>query len=430
MYILGIAGRSHDSSICLLKDGELKLAMALERFCRLKRAVGPTHIIQKAAMDAIEHCFQSEGIGWADIEHIVTVSPDTRSDEEEALLGPTILLGVEPDRFLPMPHPSHHLAHAYASFYASGFSEAAALIIDGYGSFLDGGKAREAESGYLFKREDEPQTIFKNKKNPRIAGLPDASGAWTVPDTIEGIGETYRIVTLLLGFFQDGLIYDEPGKTMGLAPYGIPRHQPGHMLKLTDDNIDYSNAFDYLVSCNLIRRRSGQNELIVRSPDTALSQFHFDLAAQVQYEFEEACLHLARRLRRETGCRKLVLGGGCALNSVANNRILEEAGFDDVFIFPAATDDGTSVGAAYYGYEYACRKRNTTVAVPPMRHAYLGPSYSDRTCLQAIRAAGLEYEALGSPEGAAKLAGELLAQGQIIGWFQGERSSVHGPWHR
>jgi carbamoyltransferase len=405
--------------MCLLQDGELKLAMALERFCRLKRATGPTHIIQKAAMDAIQHCFASAGIGWGDIEHVVAVSPDTRSGEEEALLGPSLLLGVDPRLFLPMPHPSHHLAHAYASFYASGFSEAAALIIDGYGSYLDGGRTREAESGYLFRRGAAPQVMFKNKKSPRIAGMPDASGGWTVPDSIEGIGETYRIVTLLLGFCEDGSIFDDPGKTMGLAPYGTPLDKPGRMLRLTDDNVDYRGAFDYLVSYNLIRRRGGSNELLVRSAETPLSQFHADLAAQVQYEFEEACIHLARRLQRQTGCKRLVLGGGCALNSVANLRILEEAGFQEVFNFPAATDDGTAVGAAYFGYEYACRKRNAVAVATPVRHASLGPRYSDDACRRAICALGLEYEDLESPEDAAELAGQLLARGQIIGWFQG-----------
>jgi carbamoyltransferase len=420
MYILGIAGRGHDASVCLVKDGELMRAMALERFCRLKRAVGPSHIIQKAALDAVHHCLESEGIGWDDLEHIVAVSPDTCSDADEELLGPTLMIGADAGRFLPMPHPSHHLAHAYASFYTSGFSEAAALIIDGYGSFMDGGKTREAESGYYFKRGAEPRTIFKNKKSPRIAGMQDRLGDWTVPDSIEGIGETYRIVTLLLGFFQDGVIYDEPGKTMGLASYGTPLHKPARMLKNTATGVDYSGAFEYLMSLNMIRRRGDSvNELMVRTPQTPLSQFHCDLAAQVQYEFEEACIHLARLLQRETGCDKLVLGGGCALNSVANTRILEESGFKEISIFPAATDDGTSVGAAYYGYEFACRKRGKTAKAPPMRHAYLGPSYTDEACLQAIRAAGLAYEDCGSPEGAGRRAGQLLAEGQIIGWFQG-----------
>jgi len=420
MYILGIAGRGHDASVCLVKDGEIIRAVALERFCRLRRAVGPSHLVLKAARDAVQHCFAAEGIGWDDLEHIVAVSPDTSSDAEEELLGPTLVIGADAGRFLPMPHPSHHLAHAYASFYTSGFSEAAALIIDGYGSFLDGGKTREAESGFYFKRGAEPQVVFKNKKSPRIAGMQDRLGTWTIPDSIEGIGETYRIVTLLLGFFQDGVIYDEPGKTMGLASYGTPLHKPARMLRTTPDGVDYSSAFDYLMSLNLIRRRGdGTNELLIRTPQTPLSQFHYDLAAQVQYEFEEACVHLARLLRRETGCDKLVLGGGCALNSVANTRILEESGFKEVSIFPAATDDGTSVGAAYYGYEFACRKRGKTATAPPMRHAYLGPTYDDDACLHAIKETGLAYEDCGSPEGAGRRAGQLLAQGQIIGWFQG-----------
>lgn len=416
-YVIGIA-YSHDASVCLLKDGEIRMAVPLERICRIKRCTVPFDMGIKILRQAIETCFESEGINWKDIEGVSMVSPDTKSQQEEISLGHT-LVGIDPDIVYPMPHPSHHLAHGYASFYTSGFSEAAALIIDCYGSYVDQGAMREAESGYVFSRERTPELVFKNKKRSRIAGKPEPSGRWTVPDSLEGVGEIYRIITLLLGFFQDGSLFDDAGKTMGLAPYGTPFHKPGGMLKLTEDNVDYSQAFDFLVERNLIRPNNGVNELLVKAKGVPLSQFHKDLAAQVQYEFEEACIHLTRRLHKETGLSRLVLGGGSFLNSVVNNRILKESGFKEIYIFPGATDDGTSVGAAYYCYETLCHKQNRKLTAPRLKHAYLGKSYDDETCLQAINDAGLIYEECRTPKEAAERAGKLLAEGNILGWFQG-----------
>ena len=165
-HILGIAN-SHDASICLLKDGEIRVAIPLERICRVKRCLVPLEVWLKTLLQAIDISFQSEGITWQDIDRVSMVSPDTRSDEEEADLG-LIFSGLS-HLVHPMPHPSHHLAHAYASFYTSGFSEAAALVIDCYGSYVDQGAMREAESGYVFSRARDPRLVFKNKKRSRVA---------------------------------------------------------------------------------------------------------------------------------------------------------------------------------------------------------------------------------------------------------------------
>src|SRR5262249_20269510 len=73
-----------------------------------------------------------------------------------------------------------------------------------------------------------------------------------------------------------------------------------------------------------------------------------DCAASVQRVLEDVLVDIAGRLRRETGLPDLCLGGGVALNGVANARVLAEAGFDRVFVPPAPGDAGCAMGAALY----------------------------------------------------------------------------------
>jgi carbamoyltransferase len=146
-----------------------------------------------------------------------------------------------------------------------------------------------------------------------------------------------------------------------------------------------------------------------------------DVAASAQLVYEDVFFKLLDDLHQRTGLKKLALAGGCALNSVANGKIYERSLFKEVFIQPAAGDNGTAVGAAYY-VEHAVLKQPRRFL---MEHAYTGPAYSDREVEQTIEAArGAGWDAtidvrkVTDAELFTTVA-KAISDGKIVGWFQG-----------
>ncbi len=413
MKIIG-ANLSHDASICLLVEGRVEVAIALERILRVKRAAVPLDTLTAALHDAFNDCLEQAGCDATEIDFFTAVGAVTKDPSDELELVKR--LGLIPrGKIVTMPHPSHHLAHAYASFFTSGFPEAAALVIDSFGSIL--GNSRECESGFAFTG-GEAKLLFRHTKPLTL--LPRGKeGTLVVSGHLAGIGEIYRTVTLLLGFYHPGKEVDEAGKTMGLAPYGRLLSREPIFIRITDDGLDFSNVFPFLEAHNLVVKRGGYYFLSPRGSTTPFSQFHKDLAAQVQWEFEEACLALARRLRKTTGLDHLVMGGGAFLNSAANLRISRESGFKHVYIFPAATDDGTAVGAAYYASCVALESQGKTPAPLAIKNVFFGRDYPSDLVRPVLEGSGIMFEELESAEAAACRAAALLTQGNIIGWFQG-----------
>lgn len=413
MYILGISV-SHDSSVCLLKDGDVRFALSLERLVKVKRGLVSARQYPRAMAELIEYCLHAEGIDFERVDYFVINSTENANETEERSTFRD--LGMFPDRkIITLPHPSHHLAHASAAFYSSGFDDAVALVVDAYGSVV--GEGRESESAFLFKVGECPEPLFSNRRNDqRVAGLLN-DGKFVVPKQLHGIGEIYRIVTLILGFHQRGSYYDDPGKTMGLAPYGNCQFDAPQLIRHTEDGLDYSNAYSFLLAHHLISEVDGISYLNVRAEGAPYSQFLKDIAAQLQWEFEEACLHLARLALQNAPANKLVLGGGGFLNSVTNHRLIDELPIDDIFIFPAATDDGNSVGAALYAY-HNCLKHAVEPAKAP-RSFFFGRTYTNDTIAEALDASQLDYEKLVDDRDVSIMAAEKLANGGSIGWFQG-----------
>lgn len=426
MKVIGI-NLSHDASVCLVEDGEVRVAIAVERLTRVKHAIGSYRDVVRGVRSALAYCLDSLGIGLDQIDYFVAGSASTSGEGEQlALLDDIGMIPVE--KRIAMSHPPHHLAHAFSAFYASGFDEAAALICDAYGSpncpSAWGIPSRETETGFAFE-PDGSYTI--PMKNTRLRG--EAMGFWLehgkrlgVLPAFEGIGEVYRQVTCVLGFVNLDTGLDDAGKTMGLAPYGkrisdtpvlikVPRSERG--------DLDYSNAYQFLLEHNLIHSLDGNAYLTIKPGDAPFSQFHKDLAAQVQWEAEEALLFLAKKLRLITGKKRLVLGGGVFLNSVANYRILREAGYDEVFAYPASADDGTAVGAALYGYREGIKRRGETPRSSPQRHVFFGRTYDSERVLAAAGRFGVPHVDHGSPLGAARHAGAMLAEGKIVGLHTG-----------
>jgi carbamoyltransferase len=155
-----------------------------------------------------------------------------------------------------------------------------------------------------------------------------------------------------------------------------------------------------------------------RAPESAITSQHEDLAFAVQELLEETALHLARTLRQRSGSPNLCLAGGVALNSVMNTRLLREAGFERIFVQPAASDAGNALGAALWVWH----QRLGRPRGQPMTHAFHGPDWSERAQADALAGQGLQVRTAPDP---AEEAARLLADGRIVGWFQG-RAEV-GP---
>jgi carbamoyltransferase len=202
---------------------------------------------------------------------------------------------------------------------------------------------------------------------------------------------------------------------MGLAPYGRLGMIPP-LMHLDENNEvivpDWGTELD-----QPFFEESGENW--EKSPKIPHWQ---DLAWRVQHDTEEVLLKRAIWLREMTGAKNLVMAGGVALNCVANGRILREAGYDNVWVQPAAGDDGIAIGTAYYGH-LALKKQPRRFV---MKHAYLGAKYGDDKIEKASTELVVRIQTkVHKGEDVCRDAAKLLSEGNIFGWFQG--SSEFGP---
>nr|WSW64603.1 carbamoyltransferase [Streptomyces sp. NBC_00998] len=413
MYVLGI-NLSHDRAACLVKDGRVVVAVEEERLDRFKHSEGfivHGHFEKLAKvlpMKSVTYCLDAAGIGIDDVDIVVGNRPLDDGSVERILRELPIR---DKSKIHSLPMPSHHLSHAYAGYLASPFDEAAVLVVDGVGSKVPG-------TGRI-----EKHTIFDGQGT----SLRPVHAETFPEDWSEvGLGLFYSFFSAKLGFvtrwghptFGDFGCggYTEAGKTMGLAPYGRPRPDWDRLLTVENGNVvarveDMEKAWASWLA-------SDGDGYDAKAKDAWNSQFAKDVAYKIQEETEEAMLQLARHAHAVTGRSKLCITGGVALNSVANQRIVAEGPFDEIYILPPAGDAGNAIGAAYYGY-YAIGGGNERHA---LRSGSTGRSYTDQEIEHAVLAFGDKVEA--RKASIAEVAG-LLAEHHLIGWFQG--GSEIGP---
>lgn len=415
-YVLGLNTYDHDVSACLLRDGEIAYAIEKERITREKHATG-------FYAEVVDYCLKAEGITLDDVDLVVRNCYILPVDDLERRLTYYDMPGyLSPDdRQLAKQHPlfrsrsnkvvtvSHHLAHAYSAFAACPFDEGAVMIVDGVGSYAADVMepypaadkphplARESESYYRF-RGTEIEAVKKVWLEPARGLLSDEFY------NMRGLGALYsRASTYVFGD------WNKCGELMGLAPYGRPNAIKPLMTMLPNGDLsipDWDESFDqpYLID-------GGEKW------ETSPSLPHWeDVAWRAQDDAETILIARAKWLRETTGAKNLVMAGGVALNCVANGRIEREAGFDKVWIQPAAGDDGIAIGCAYYGH-LAIQKNPRP---PVMKHAYLGRPYRDeevRAVMEArlVRAATVQKKSDDICRDTAK----VLAEKNVIGWFQG-----------
>jgi carbamoyltransferase len=211
---------------------------------------------------------------------------------------------------------------------------------------------------------------------------------------------------------------------MGLAPYGEPRFAGKileHLIDLKPDGSFRLNQ-DYFNYCAGLTMTNGKlNDLFggpPRRPEELLTQRHMDLAASVQAVLEEVILRLTRSLRAETGASNLCLAGGVALNCVANGKVLRDAGFDSIWIQPAAGDAGGALGAALAAHYLYKNQPRVSGNGDSMKGAYLGPEFSQNEIGRRLQAAGARFHVVDDRCLIQACVG-ALEQEKALGWFQG-----------
>ncbi len=296
---------------------------------------------------------------------------------------------------------SHHMAHAASAFYASGFDEAAVLIVDGNGSGLQ-------------------TTSFLQADNGKIRYLDSYRG--------RGIGALYAAVTNWILGLGDGGDGGE-GKTMGLAPYGEPHARVLDFQAVYDGiKTDYSAFMRRLPYYDVLNHVDPKYKVYPLHGDHRLcndrkrvTEPYFARAAyDVQEETERAFVHLGRELQRRSGSAKLCVAGGVALNSVANKIMFDATEFEDIFVFPACSDAGIPFGCAIWGYYNARELGDFPRRRLAFRNDYSGRDYPQAEIDAVLARSGIESEKT-TPHQVAR----LIAEGQVVGWFQG--GSEHGP---
>jgi carbamoyltransferase len=157
----------------------------------------------------------------------------------------------------------------------------------------------------------------------------------------------------------------------------------------------------------------------VRTPEESLGQRHRDLAASLQARLEEVYLGMLKKLAERTRLKAVCLAGGVAFNCVANGKIFDATPFEQVYVHPAAGDAGLAVGAAFYVWHQVLGKPRSFV----MDHAYWGPGYPKEEIRRAIESNGIAqkgYQVAEVPEEVLmKRTATSIADGEIVGWFQG-----------
>jgi len=414
MYVLGFNAYLHDSAACIVKDGEVLAFAEEERFTRKKHTF-------EFPENAVRFCLDFAGIQLAEVAQVgffwnphkeilykwvpfFRFMPYSLSlFKRNAAINPFMkritsmlfakkalfsLFDGSTKRTAPRFHfVDHHKAHAASCYLVSPFDEAAIFVADGYA--------------------EDNSTLMAYGRGSTIDRLE------TVRFPVS-LGQLYGAITEYLGF----KICNGEGKVMALASFGEPKYEDlFDRIVLPTNNGQYKFDFSYLgyqhygllktVSDKFIRETAP-----IRKPESEFQQVYMDVAASLQQSLEKHYFRMLNVLYERTKCPNLCLAGGMVLNSVANGKILENTPFENVFIQPAANDAGSSLGAAMYLYhEHAENPRRV-----PLNHAYGGPSFTDEQVEAALAKSELGYR---RSEAVEKETAKLIADGNIVGWFQG-----------
>jgi len=401
--------QGYDSAAALVVDGKIIAAAAQERFDRKKHT-------GNFPVDAIEFCLREAGLRIEDVDEIAhgfdyspfkqlySLDADSSKLYERVFSKEAIVRQVHrsfPDFPVEKVHPvGHHLAHAASAALTSGWDECLVVVNDAMG---------EVQSLTVYQ--------FGGGEFKKLREIP----------ANDSIGILYSLVTLHLGFDFNSDEY----KIMGLAPYGDPERFRGFFEKTIELRPDGLLRIPILrlnrsreERENYLATRAYLDEHLVarRAPDAEITQEHKDVAAALQECLDRVVLHVCGHFGKQTGMRHIALAGGVALNCTANGKLIDSGIFDEVYIQPAAGDDGTALGAALYRASLSGGVDNKRMPVP-----LLGPSYAAPCIEKALEtyASRITVKRFDSLDETCSEAAQLIADGRVIAWYRGRME--YGP---
>jgi predicted NodU family carbamoyl transferase len=389
----------HDAGAAIVKDGKLVSSISSERINRDKKS-------RKVPKETVEYVLKEANLKASDIDAIALSNYENDIDNvlEIFMNGNKIddlvtslvdshkvlkgkLLG---NKMIPVYELPHHFGHGPSAYYMSNFNEAIVLTVDAC----------------------SPNT----PENNSLIAIGDGTSFNYQEDAGTMISQAYNVFTSSLGI---GHPIFKAGSTMGLAAYGKP-------LKKVVDNIESyvldvhkrQDAFEHYI--NVYNDLSGQitpvnkqiaggtdfKDLHIKEEDKLMhKKIGRDLAATVQFLFEESMVHTIKTKIEPYGIKNLCLAGGSLLNCNANSRIKELGIFDNIFIYPAAGDDGLAAGHALYVAHNVLGEKRSFYSNREI--AYTGKSSRSSMFINHKKIA------------------QFIADGKIVAWFIG--GSENGP---
>jgi carbamoyltransferase len=410
--ILGVNHGGHDTSSALMQDGQLVAACEQERYTLDKHS-------RRFPIDAIDDCLSRAGIGIGDVDELAYAFQPLYHIRE-AYLRPALTdakrvgaLLADIDRIREnfsietlireqtgfsgqINYYHHHECHLASAWYPSGFNRALVVSYDGIG---------EIETGLLAVGDCASLDVFhKGSRYPDSLGL------------------LYSAVTHYLGWRH----HCDEGIIMGLACYGDPNAKtPGDdrsYIEIFREIVREIGDYDYEIGRDWIAYHEIRDKWVgghftavfgeKRNSSDSLTSHHKNIAAALQLRVEEVVLAQLRRAQEQYQVDRLCLSGGVALNCSMNGKIEQSGIFDEIFVQPASGDAGVAVGACYL----AQKTQEPDLKPAKTHNFFLGSVFDDQEIAEAF--AGRDIEAT-QPDDLFQRVAERLAEGRIIGWFQG-----------
>jgi len=401
MYIIGISAHYHDSSVCLFKDGLLVYACEEEKFTGIKHdSTFPynslTYAIKryKITNEQIETiCYYEDpklklqrvknnikklslkNLLFSIKSYLTAKSNIKKIDDELRKYSNNVF------------YSTHHESHHYYSYYSSKFKDSLSLSVDGVGEIDTVSFAVPGHKGLNY---------------------------YSLGEYPHSLGLYYSAMTSFLGFRPNEGEY----KVMGLASYGTPDKFIDKVRKLiTYNNSNLQCNLDVFVwnKSNKIMFNEKLSELLgieQRLPEEQLDQTHMDLASAVQKRYEEILFEILKTLSLFNTQTNLCLSGGCAYNGTANGKIIDETNFKHLWIPPAPSDAGSSIGACVH---YLVTVKNRIPKIP--NNPFIGPMYGYESTIKHFKIK--KVKRFDNDNNLLNEIAKEINSGKVVGWFQG-----------